>query len=225
MVNRYGYGCYSCASRSCYSCSGCSRRADCSSGRDSNSIGTAFDRYEISEAWTTPTAGGATFPLTLTVHNFTIFIPDGTSTVSPDANGYITFVTDDGTTFATLGGYCATFGWIAAVCCFLFIACNRRQMFTSDERRPPRRFQANMDRVPNAAPIATVYSQPMTTAYAQPMTAYPYNQQSAYGQPMTAYPYGQQTMQYPQGQQSLPVARIVSPPTSPPEGPEESKDQ
>ena len=63
---------------------------------EASTLASNFDRYELTEESyiTTPVEGG-NWPLTLTVHNATVFAPELSKTSSESI--YMTFFTDDGT--------------------------------------------------------------------------------------------------------------------------------
>ena len=234
IVSRYSYGCYSCYGgyRTCYSCSGCTSRRGCSGGRTEQVLTQSYDRYELSVEFTV----SPRWPLTLKLDNFTMFIPRGATgnpssapTVPP--SGYFTFVTSDGDTFETIAGWCGAIGWITFVFCSIFIALKFGDLFpfeTGSQR--PRfttqfsdfNFSSAMSYRPQtiSQPIAmaqpTVSVAQPTVSVAQPM-AIPMTQPVA--QP-TAQPVA--VAQPVSGQQMMPVARYVSPPTSPPEHTRES---
>ena len=201
-------------------------------GRTEQVLTQSYDRYELSVEFTV----SPRWPLTLKLDNFTMFIPRGATgnpssapTVPP--SGYFTFVTSDGDTFETIAGWCGAIGWITFVFCSIFIALKFGDLFpfeTGSQR--PRfttqfsdfNFSSAMSYRPQtiSQPIAmaqpTVSVAQPTVSVAQPM-AIPMTQPVA--QP-TAQPVA--VAQPVSGQQMMPVARYVSPPTSPPEHTRES---
>jgi len=234
IVSRWGYGCYSCGGyyRSCYQCSGCTRRSECSGGREQSALEVHYDRYELSEEtiFPTPGSGDPKWPLTLTIHNFTLFYPRGTSSLplTTSSTSYLTFATSSGDAFKNIGGALSPIGWIGAIFVAFYIICNRRSLFEDRAQSAPafRPQQVEMS-FQNQQPIG--YGRPVQnscygqqpTAVAQPMAmgqqvVYPH-QGSCYGQQPTmaiAQPYpgqrgsmGQQPMAYPvQGGQQMAMA-------------------
>jgi len=230
IVSRYGYGCYSCGGyyRTCYSCSGCYNRRDCSGGRDSSTLDTNFDRYEISFTFDVPVAESPKWPLTLMVNNYTLFYPRGTSPLpmTTAATAYVTFVTDSGDGLKSAGGALSPIGFVGIIIVAFYMICNRRILFPARaQQQPAFRGASEMASFHNQQPVG--YGRPVVQQQFQPQMVAPMAvAQPVYAQPAMAYPgqagpavyANQQPMAYgyPQ-QQQLPVATYVSPPTSPPE--------
>ena len=95
MVGPMYYGCYSCGSRTCQSCSGCYSRETC--GHEAtHRVQAPQDRFEMDAPFATPELGSAAWPLTLTVHNFTVFTPQSAVATG---QAYMSFTTESGDTY------------------------------------------------------------------------------------------------------------------------------
>lgn len=117
VVNRYGYGCYSCRRRTCYNCGSCSSRRSCAA-TEATALANNYDRYELTdESFIRTPAEGGNWPLTLTVHNATVFSPE---TARGQESLYLTFYTDDGEAYR--GGQDALLG-IGYIIFFLHVCC------------------------------------------------------------------------------------------------------
>ena len=119
IVGGYGYGCYSCRTRTCRNCGSCSSRSSCAATAN-EVLNDNFDRYELTEESfiNTPEDGGK-WPLTLTVHNVTVFSP----TVQSNEPVYVTFYTDSGSEYREISEGLLTIGYILLaiiLICFIF---------------------------------------------------------------------------------------------------------
>jgi len=103
LVSSDGYGCYSCqgVNRTCQQCpSTCIAREQCGGERVTD-VAYAQDRYELVGALTIPPRGSARWPLTLTVHDATLYAPR-TSIASRGADVLVSFFTDEGDAYEAL---------------------------------------------------------------------------------------------------------------------------
>ena len=101
IVSPMYYGCYSCSYRTCMQCGTCYSRSSC--GHEAqHRVAAAQDRYELIAPFNTPSSQSAAWPLTLHIHNFTVFTK---STTPSTGKAFITFTTNAGQEYSELSGF------------------------------------------------------------------------------------------------------------------------
>jgi hypothetical protein len=147
VVGHRGYGCYSCARRTCTECESCCPADGLCSRKacdvESASVArTHLDRYEIELPLDTPAALDGAWPLELRVVNMSIWLPrearvEAGAGVGGDA-AYLTFFTDEGDSALAFSSTVVPLGAVGLVLLVLFIVCNWSSLWV-DEAPPPTR--------------------------------------------------------------------------------------